>query len=105
MKQRKKVASVFALLVLALCLMPATISQAATKKYVVKAKVTYELIKGEKIKLYVKKHKKSKKVKWKSSNKKVATVSKKGVVTAKKSGTATITAKIGKKKYKTKKER
>ena len=40
-----------------------------------------------------------KKVKWSSSNKKVATVSKKGKVTAKKKGTATITARVGKKKY------
>ena len=36
------------------------------------------------------------KVKWSSSNKKVATVSKKGKVKAKKVGKATITAKIGK---------
>ena len=35
----------------------------------------------------------SKKVTWKSSNKKVVSVSKKGVLTAKKKGTATITAK------------
>ena len=43
-----------------------------------------------------------KKAKWSSSNKKVATVSSKGKVTAKKKGTATITAKIGSKKYKCK---
>ena len=38
------------------------------------------------------------KVKWKSSKKKVATVSSKGKVTAKKKGTATITATINYKK-------
>ena len=38
------------------------------------------------------------KVKWSSINKKVASVSKKGTVTAKKAGNAKITAKIGKKK-------
>lgn len=43
-----------------------------------------------------------KKPKWSSSNKKVATVNKKGVVKAKKVGKATITAKLGKKKYKCK---
>ena len=39
---------------------------------------------------------------WKSSNPKVATVSAKGKVTAKKKGTATITAKVGKTTYKCK---
>jgi expansin (peptidoglycan-binding protein) len=43
-----------------------------------------------------------KKVKWSTSNKKVVTVSKKGKVKAKKVGKATVTAKIGKKKYKCK---
>lgn len=43
-----------------------------------------------------------KKPKWSSSKKSVATVSKKGKVVAKKTGSATITAKIGKKKYKCK---
>ena len=43
-----------------------------------------------------------KKVKWSSSNKKIATVNSKGKVTAKKKGTCTITAKIGKSKYKCK---
>lgn len=39
------------------------------------------------------------KVTWSTSNKKVATVSTKGKVTAKKKGTATITAKVSNKKY------
>lgn len=43
-----------------------------------------------------------KKAKWSSGKKSVATVSKKGKVVAKKAGNATITAKIGKKKYKCK---
>lgn len=43
-----------------------------------------------------------KKVRWTSSKKSVASVSKKGKVTGKKRGFATITAKIGKKKYKCK---
>ncbi|MCI9598655.1 MAG: hypothetical protein HFE75_15510 [Firmicutes bacterium] len=38
----------------------------------------------------------SKKVTWKTSNRKVAAVSKKGKVTGKKKGTAVITAKAGK---------
>ena len=42
----------------------------------------------------------NKKVTWKSSNTKVATVSSSGLVTVKKLGTATITAKVGKKSYK-----
>lgn len=44
--------------------------------------------------------KNGKKVTWSSSDKKVATVSKKGKVKAKKAGRTTITAKVGKKKYK-----
>lgn len=43
-----------------------------------------------------------KKVTWKSSNKKIVTVTKKGKVTAKKIGKATITAKVGGKKLKCK---
>jgi predicted transcriptional regulator len=42
----------------------------------------------------------SKKAKWSSSNKKVATVNQSGTVTGKKSGKAVVTAKIGSKKYK-----
>lgn len=42
----------------------------------------------------------AKKVRWKSSNKKIAAVSGKGVVRGRKRGIATITAKVGKKSYK-----
>lgn len=52
---------------------------------------------GKKTTLKVKNTKK--KVKWSTSKKSVATVSSKGVVTGKKHGTATITAKVGNKKY------
>lgn len=55
---------------------------------------------GETVKLKVKNYKK--KVKWASSNKKVAKVTAKGVVKAKAVGKTTITAKAGKKKMKCK---
>lgn len=44
----------------------------------------------------------TKKVKWSSSDKKIATISSKGKVTAKKKGNVTIKAKVGGKKYKCK---
>lgn len=59
-------------------------------------KKTATLVKGKTLTLKVIGTKK--KVTWKSSNSKVAAVSSKGKVTAKKKGTATITAKVGKKK-------
>lgn len=80
-------------------------SEAAVKVVKVKTSTTYKIFKGEKLRLYVKgykSNKKAKKVKWKSSNKKIATVSKKGVVTGKKGGTCKITATVKKKKYTTK---
>ena len=52
---------------------------------------------GKSYKLKLKNNKK--KIKWFSSKKKVATVSKTGKVKAKRAGTARITAKVGKKKY------
>jgi hypothetical protein len=66
-----------------------------TKKGSSKAIKTATLKKGKKLKLAAKvtvKGGASKKVTWKSSKKKVATVSSKGVVTGKKKGTAKITA-------------
>lgn len=55
------------------------------------------LAKGETYKLKV--YNTSKKVTWSSSKKSVATVSSKGLVKAKSNGSATITAKVGSKKY------
>lgn len=69
------------------------IVEAATK--INKKKVT--LIKGQTTTLKITGT--QKKIKWSSSKKSVASVSSKGKVTAKKNGTATITAKVGSKKY------
>ena len=71
---------------------------AAKKVKLNKTKATVYV--GKSVQLKVNNNKK--KVKWSTSNKKVAIVSKKGKVTGKKAGKATITAKIGKKKYKCK---
>lgn len=75
-------------------LMPGTDSNAASAK-ISKKKLTVS--KGTCYKLKVKGI--SGKVTWKSSNKRVATVNKNGKVTAKKTGTAKITAKIRSKKF------
>lgn len=76
-------------------------AQAAAKlKKITLSKQTCVIRKGKKVTLKVKYSPKKVKgtVSWKSSNKKVAAVSKKGVVTAKKAGKATITAKVKGKK-------
>ncbi len=70
---------------------------AAAKKAPKLSAASKTLTKGKAFTLKVKNAGKAK-VKWASSNKKVATVSKAGKVTAKKAGKATITAKVGKKK-------
>ena len=82
-------------LIITSCLFSA---QAASKVKINKKKATIKV--GQTVKLKVKNTKK--KAKWSSSNKQVATVSKKGKVTGKKTGKATIIAKAGKKKYKCK---
>lgn len=75
------------------------ISASAKKKICLNSKsVTLKI--GEKKKLKVKNT--TKKVTWKSSNKKVATVSSKGILSAKKEGKTTVTATVGKKAYKCK---
>lgn len=70
---------------------------AAAKKAPKLSATSKTVLKGKTFTLKVKNAGKAK-VKWASSNKKVATVSKAGKVTAKKAGKATITAKVGKKK-------
>lgn len=77
--------------------LPIANTQAVTSK---KASLNHKHIilnVGEKQKLSIKNY--NKLIKWKSSNKKVATVSKKGVVRAVKKGKANISAKIKGKKY------
>lgn len=73
-------------------------AQAAKKKAAIsKKKLTLTV--GQTKKLKVKNISAKKKITWSSNKKKVASVSSKGVVRAKKAGTATVTAKVGKKKF------
>lgn len=82
---------------LLLGIVPAGQVDAAKKMKLSKKKLTLKVGQSKKLKV---KNKKGK-VKWTSSKKKIATVSKKGVVKAKKAGKATIKAKITYKKKKT----
>ena len=115
-KSRKKqfLSGVFALLFALSAIMSIhTPSHAATAKKVKKVaikikkktvtKKTYSLYKGGKatLKVVVTPKKAKKSIAYKSSNKKVATVSKKGVVKAKKKGTAKITVTVKGKNKKT----
>ncbi|MCR5203183.1 MAG: Ig-like domain-containing protein [Lachnospiraceae bacterium] len=85
------------ILAFALCLTPVNYGQAAKKASISKKKITLKVGKTKKLKV-----KNVKKVTWKTSNKKVATVNKKGLVKAVKAGKATITAKTNKGKFKCK---
>ncbi len=95
MKQSSK-RILFMLFTTALCLMllPSVKVSAASRPRLSKTKLT--LKQGKKKKLKVKKSA-GKKIKWKSKKKRIATVSKKGLVRAKRVGKTTITAKVGKK--------
>ena len=101
MKNRAlKAGSVFliAAVVFAMIMVPgAGTVDAQAKKISISQKTAY-LAKGDTLQLKIKNVKASK-VRWKSGNKKVATVSSKGLVKAKKTGKATITARVGGKKY------
>ena len=97
MKQRKIVSfSLIFALILGMLIAPNQ-ADAKKKKKVALNKTKLTLTVGKSYKLKLKNNKK--KIKWFSSKKKVATVSKTGKVKAKRAGTARITAKVGKKKY------
>lgn len=96
-KRTMKMLMVALVFMLAVSLAGTTASAATAKKLKMKKKkVTIEV--GQKKKLAVTVKPKKAKIKWSTNKKKVATVSKKGVVKGKKKGTAKITAKSGKKK-------
>ena len=89
---KRKIAIICSLLLTTSCI--GTINTQASSKYM-RNHAKYELTVGSSVQLKVKAQSK---VKWHSENKKVATVSSKGVVKAKRVGTATIIAKVKKKK-------
>lgn len=84
--------------IMLLCVMLSGVQPVEAKTRLNKTKITIAV--GKKVTLKVKGSRK--KAKWSSSNKKIATVNQKGRVQAKKAGNATVTAKIGKKKYRCK---
>lgn len=98
MKRSKKMFTVMLALCVALSMAMASVTaNAATKKpkkiYLKATSATVDIKGKVKVSVYkTKPSKASKSVKWKSSNKKVATVSKSGYVTGKKKGTVKITA-------------
>lgn len=83
-----------------MCLLCVFAESAEAKSKIKLNKTKATIYVGKSVKLKVKGTKK--KVKWSSSNKKIAKVTQKGKVTGVKNGTAKITAKVGKKKYKCK---
>ncbi len=88
----KRFPALLLVLILIVNLMPANLVQA-------KSKTTVNLTVGQTKQLKLTNVPKGKTVKWSSNNKKVAQVTQKGKVKAKKAGKAKITAKLGKKKY------
>ena len=81
---------------------PATQVNAATKPKLSKTKITMTVGQSKKLKVKGISKKRAKRIKWKSSKKKVVTVTKTGKIKARKAGKAVITAKVGKKKLKCK---
>ena len=101
MKKRKRILAglLMVAMILSGIVTPDHYSSAA-KKLTMQKKLTLKV--GATKKLKVRGKKKSQKVTWKSSKKRVASVSKKGKVKALKAGTTTITAKVKGKKLKCK---
>lgn len=91
----KKIRIIVVMMLAVLMLVGASTQTSYAAEKINKKKII--LVKNKKYTLKIKGT--SKKVKWKSSNKEVAAVSKDGKVTGKKKGIATVTGKIGKKKY------
>ena len=102
MNKMKRILTVVLTLALLITMMPSNLTgvNAKTTTRLSSKKIVLQVGKTKKLK--VKNKPAGVKVVWKSSKKKVATVSKKGKVKAKKPGKTTITAKVGKKKYKCK---
>ena len=100
MKRFKKCISLLlvAVMMVSMFVIPGGNVQAAKKK-VQLSKKTVTLEVGKKVTLKLKNAPKKKKITWSSSKKKIASVTKKGVVTARKAGKANITAKVSGKKY------
>jgi uncharacterized protein YjdB len=95
---KKRFISVIIVLALLAMLIPMNVTEASSQLELNKTKA--KICVNQVVKLKVTNS--SSKVTWKSSNKKIATVSKSGKVTGKKVGTCTITAKVGKKSVKCK---
>ena len=100
MNKMKRILTIVLTLALIVTMMPMNLTNvnARTTTRLSSKKIVLQVGKTKKLK--VKNKPAGVKVVWKSSKKKVATVSKKGKVKAKKPGKTTITAKVGKKKYK-----
>ena len=102
MNKMKRILTIVLTLALIVTMMPMNLTNVNAKSTTRLSSKKIVLQVGKTKKLKVKNKPAGVKVVWKSSKKKVATVSKKGKVKAKKSGKTTITAKVGKKKYKCK---
>lgn len=95
--KKRMIMIIIVLLALLAALSDAFHAEAATKYRLNKTKLKVSIGRTARLKV---KNSGKKRVKWKSSNKKIATVSKKGLVKGRKKGKTVITATVGKKKLK-----